>query len=326
MRALITTVPFAARDRTPLELLESAGIDYLINPLGRKLSEDELAGLIGEFDLLIAGTEPITARVLDQARRLKLISRVGIGLDSVDLLAARAQDIAVCYTPDAPAPAVAELTVGLMVDLLRSTHLANLEMHRGRWQRHFGRRLADVTIGVIGVGRIGTRVLNLLAPFAPGRVLVNDLDADRELPVDLGVEWVDKTTLYRQADLITLHLPLTDQTRNLIGSDQLDLMKTDALIVNTARGGIINEDALAEALRARSIGGAAVDVFVDEPYQGPLAEIDGCLLTCHMGSMSLDCRARMESEAAEEVVRFVRGRALANPVPAFEYQTQQIGR
>ena len=138
MKVLISTLPFSQNDCEPLELLERSGVDYLINPIGRKLEEGELASLIGEFDALIAGTEPITDSVLGHATKLKLISRVGIGLDSVDLLSAERRGIAVSYTPDAPSAAVAELTIGLMLALLRSTHLSNMEMHHGKWHRHFG--------------------------------------------------------------------------------------------------------------------------------------------------------------------------------------------
>jgi D-3-phosphoglycerate dehydrogenase len=162
-KALITTVPFGEKNRLPLEQLEAAGIEYLINPIGRKLKEDELAEMVSDFDVLIAGTELITDKVMNSASRLKLISRVGIGLDGVDLLAAERRGIKVSYTPDAPAPAVAELTIGLMLSLLRSVHVANAQIHRGEWHRHFGRRISEVTIGIIGTGRIGGRVLRRLA-------------------------------------------------------------------------------------------------------------------------------------------------------------------
>jgi len=146
-------------------LLEAAGVEYLINPIGRKLKEDELAEMISDFDVVLAGTEPITDKVMGHASRLKLISRVGIGLDSVDLLAAKRRGIRVSNTPDAPAPAMAELTIGLMLSLLRHVHVANAELHRGEWQCHFGRRITEVTIGIIGVGRIGRRVLTRLSSF-----------------------------------------------------------------------------------------------------------------------------------------------------------------
>ena len=150
-KVLITTLPFGDKNRLPIEQLEAAGVEYLINPLGRKLKEEELIGMIADFDVLIAGTEDITEAVMAKASKLKLISRVGIGLDNLDLLAAERLGIKVSYTPDAPAPAVAELTIGLMLTLLRSVHISNAQMHRGEWQRHFGRRIPEVTIGIIGL-------------------------------------------------------------------------------------------------------------------------------------------------------------------------------
>ncbi len=324
-KALITTVPFADRNRLPLELLEAAGIEYLINPLGRRLKEEELAEMVGDFDVVIAGTEPITRRVMERGKHLKLISRVGIGLDSVDLMAAEERGIAVSYTPDAPAPAVAELTIGLMLGLLRSIHIANMQMHNGQWQRHFGRRIAEVTIGIIGTGRIGTRVLRRLAAFGTPRVLVNDLRPDQKLVPELKLEWVGKEEIYRQADVISLHVPLTAQTKNMIGREQLLQMKSDALLINAARGGIVNERDLAEVMRSGHLAGAAIDVFDQEPYSGDLAQIDRCLLTAHMGSMSVDCRTRMEIEATEEAVRFLTGGRCIGCVPRSEYDVQRQG-
>jgi D-3-phosphoglycerate dehydrogenase / 2-oxoglutarate reductase len=324
-KALITTVPFAERNRLPIELLESSGIDYVINPLGRKLKPEELAEMVPEFDVLIAGTETINDLVLSRARRLKLISRVGLGLDSVDLLAAEKRGIHVSYTPDAPAPAVAELTLGLMLALLRSVHLVNLEMHRGTWHRHFGRRIAEVTVGIIGTGRIGARVLRRIPAFGTPRVLVNDINPDQKLVPELKLDWVAKETIFREADLISVHVPLTPHTKNMIRREHLLQMKPDALIINTSRGGIINEHDLAEVMRSGHLGGAAIDVFEHEPYTGELRDIDRCLLTAHMGSMSIDCRTRMEIEATEEAVRFLAGKPLESVVPPAEYDVQRQG-
>jgi D-3-phosphoglycerate dehydrogenase len=326
-RVLITTVPFALHNRLPLDLLEGIGVDFVINPIGRRMTEDELAERVGDTEILIAGTEPITAKVMDAAPNLRLISRVGIGLDNVDLLAARQRGIALSYTPEAPAPAVAELTIGLILSLLRHTHVSNLQMHRGQWERQMGRRVPEVTIGIIGTGRIGGRVLRRLAAFGTPRILVNDLNPRPSLVTELKLEWVGKETIYREADVISLHLPLTPRTRGMIGRAELDQMKPDALLINTSRGGIISESDLYVAMTEGLLGGAAIDVFEQEPYDGPLSEIDRCLLTSHMGSMSVDCRSRMEIEATEEAVRYLRGLPLESPVPQdeFAFQAQQAG-
>mgnify|MGYP001361689141 CR=1 FL=1 len=243
MKLLITTVPFAGNDKRPLELLAASGVDYLINPLNRKLREQELADHIVDCDVIIAGTEPITDYVLERATNLKLIVRVGIGLDSLDLLGARRRGIQVSYTPDSPSPAVAEMTIGLMITLLRSMYISNSRIRQGEWLRYFGRRLSEIVIGIIGVGRIGGRVVRLLTAFDCSHIIVNDIDPRIELPKYPGcmIEKVNKETIYREADIVSLHVPLTARTRNLITKKELCMMKRDALIINTARGGIVNE-------------------------------------------------------------------------------------
>ena len=324
-KVLITTVPFGEKNRLPIEYLESAGIDYQINPLNRKLQEEELSELAADCEVLIAGTEKISDVVMANAPKLKLISRVGVGLDGVDLLAAERRGIAVSYTPEAPAPAVAELTIGMMLTLLRHVHVANAQLHRGEWQRHFGKRIPELTIGIIGVGRIGGRVLRRLAAFGSPRILVNDLLPKAHVADQLKLDWVDKETIYREADLISLHLPLTNKTKDMIRAPQLKQMKSDAVIINTSRGGIINETDLAQVLKDGHLSGAAIDVFENEPYSGDLCGIERCLLTAHMGSMSIDCRTRMEIEATEEAVRFLTGQALQGLVPSEEYDVQRQG-
>jgi D-3-phosphoglycerate dehydrogenase / 2-oxoglutarate reductase len=324
-KALITTFPFADKDPFPLQLLEEAGISYLINPIGRKLKEDELAEMVSDFDVLIAGTEPITEKVIAHGKNLKLISRVGIGLDSVDLLAAEQRGIYVSYTPDTPAPAVAELTVGMMLTLLRHVHVANIQMHQGLWHRYFGRRISEITIGIIGVGRIGRGVIERLASFKPSKILINDINPKIEFPSMPWIQLVSNEEIYQQADLISLHVPLTAQTKNMIRYDHLLAMKKDAIVINTSRGGIINEVDLAKVLNEGHLSSAAIDVFEQEPYDGELRDIERCLLTSHMGSMSVDCRTRMEIEATEEAVRFLKGQPLEGLVPREEYDVQRQG-
>ena len=324
-KALITTVPFGDKDRLPLDLLEKAGIEYLINPFNRKLTEDELSEMVSDFDVIIAGTEPITKKVMDNAKKLKMISRVGIGLDSVDLLTAEKKGITVSYTPDAPAPAVAELTISLILTLLRSVHLSNIEMHRGKWHRFFGKRLSEITIGIIGAGRIGAGVLQHLTGFGSPHILLNDISLNDKLNDKYNFDFVDKEQIYSQSDVISIHTPLTIQTKNMVKKEQLLSMKKDAVIINTARGGIVNEQDLYEVMYAGYLSGAAIDVFDFEPYDGKLKEIDRCILTAHMGSMSIDCRTRMEIEATEEAVRFLTSQPLEGVVPEEEYAVQREG-
>jgi D-3-phosphoglycerate dehydrogenase / 2-oxoglutarate reductase len=321
-RVLITTSPFGEQDPTALRLLDEAGITYRLNPFGRRLHEQELAELIGPYEVLIAGTEPITERVLDRAPNLRLIAHTGIGLDNIPLAAARARGIAVTYTPSAPSPAVAEFTIGQMLALLRGTVNADRGMRQGVWNRWVGRRLSGLTIGVIGVGRVGRLVIRHLRGSQPARILGNDLITDDSFAKQIGCIWTDKETIFREADIITLHVPLTRQTRHMIGPHELEIMKQEVILINTARGGIIDETALAAALRNRPSFSVAIDVFEEEPYVGELTKFENCLLSCHMASCTRDCRLQMELEAAQEVVRYFRREPFVTPVPEAEYLVQ----
>jgi D-3-phosphoglycerate dehydrogenase len=319
-KVLITTVPFANVDRTPLDLLENAGVEYLINPLNKKLTPTELSQLIDDFDVLIAGTEIINEEVLNHAKNLKFISRVGIGLDALDLAAIKSRNIKLSYTADAPAPAVAELTMGLILSLIRNVHLSNKNMHEGKWNRYFGKRIEESAIGIVGVGRIGSRVLNHLTGFNPKKILVHDVKKTELNFPGLPLDWVSLEQLLEQSDIISFHLPLSASTKNLITRESILKMKRDTVLINTSRGGIINEEDLYQALRAGELAGAAVDVFEEEPYNGPLNQLDNVILTAHMGSMSVDCRTRMEIEATEEAIRFIQNQKLLGEVPASEYE------
>jgi len=313
---LISAVPFSTADPSPLQVVKDAGISYVLNPFGRTLSEAEMLELVPGCRVIVAGTEPITASVMDRALELQLISRVGIGLDSVDLDAARKRGIRVSYTPDEPAPAVAELTIGLMIDLLRHISTSNLGLRGQNWDRPLGRRLSEVTVGLVGVGRIGKRVVKHLRGFGT-RILAFDVAPDLDFGIKHELEWVDDPVrLFEKSDAISLHVPLTKQTHHLIDTAALRVMKKSAVLVNTARGGVVDEAALFNALKSGEISGAAMDVFDKEPYIGPLTEVNNCILTCHLGSCTVDCHTAMELKAVEEAVRFFKGEPLQGLIPS----------
>jgi D-3-phosphoglycerate dehydrogenase / 2-oxoglutarate reductase len=319
---LITTSPFGESDPKALQLLEENGISYTLNPFGRRLKEHELADLIGPYEVVIAGTEPITETVLDRAPHLRLIAHTGIGLDNIPLAAVRSRGIAVTYTPSAPSPAVAEMVIGQMIALMRRTVNADRDLRRGVWNRWIGRRFNGLTVGVIGAGRVGRLVIGHLNSFHPAHILANDLITDDAFAKLTGCTWTDKETIYRESDIITLHVPLTRHTRHLIGRRELQVVKPDAILINTSRGGIIDEAALAAALRERPNLSAAIDVFEEEPYSGELTGLENCLLSCHMGSCSQDSRLLMEIEAAREVIRYFHSEPFACTVPEAEYLIQ----
>ena len=321
MKALITTVPFGSVSATPVQLLQDAGIDFTINPTGRRLQPGELEALVSDFDILIAGTEEIDISVFEAAQNLKLISRVGIGLDGIDLKCAKKSGVKVSYTPDAPAPAVAELTIGLMLSLLRNIQQSNFQMKRGEWNRLFGRRVSEIDIGIVGYGRIGKRVVKHLKAFEPRTIRCFDIDQEKLDGAD-QVKYTPLADLLATCDLISFHVPLTQSTFGMISKKEIQSMKKGSYLINTSRGGILDEVDVLQYLKNGHLGGVAIDTYETEPYFGALANEMNCINTCHMGSMTFDCRATMEIEAVQEAIRFFRGEPLQSEVPDFELRSQ----
>ncbi|RHX91197.1 dehydrogenase [Leptospira yasudae] len=328
-KIFISTYPFGFYDPQPMEILNETGWEIITNPLKRKLTPLEVSEFAKDVDGIIAGTEDL-APLIHKNKNLKIISRVGIGLDSVPLNLCKERGIAVAYTPDAVTMAVVELTIGLMVSVTRKVFLAHHELKAGGWSRFTGKRLGESTIGIIGAGRVGLNVIRILSEFKPKMILINDLkDKKKEVSELLdskkvSYRFVEKEEIYSASDVVSLHIPLSHKTKNLIGKKELNLFSKDSFLINTARGGIVNESDLYDALKSSRIGGAAIDVFEIEPYKGNLMELDNIILTQHMGSCSYDCRLLMERGSAEEIIRFFRGEALLNPVPAEEYQNQIV--
>jgi len=217
-----------------------------------------------------------------------------------------------------------------MLNITRFINLSDRQFRTGIWKRHQGRRIGKSVIGLIGFGRIGRSVARLLVPYRPRKMLVNDIkDKSSEIKkiheAGICIEMVPLSRIFKESHIISLHVPMYSKTRNLIAEKQLAQMRLDSFLINTARGGVVNEKALFESLTKGKLGGAALDVFEEEPYSGPLGELDNVLLTPHIGSCSYDCRAQMEIEATEEVIRFFRGERLQNEVPEEEYVYQQVG-
>jgi D-3-phosphoglycerate dehydrogenase len=314
VKLYVSTDPFSSTSVEPLNLLKYNGFEYRFNCLGRKMTSDELAEDIGEAEVLIAGTEKISRSVLEKAPNLKLISRVGIGLDGIDFDLCREYEVRVAYTPDAPTIAVAELTVGLILDCARKITETNDNLKsQGVWRRHMGGLLNGKSVGLFGMGRIGKSIIHLLSGFNV-EFLVHDVNPDIAFARLHKVKLVEKSDVLKYSDIVSIHLPLKADTKNYIEKEELSLMQQHATLINTARGGIVNETALFDALTQGRICGAAVDVFESEPYQGPLRGVKNCLLTCHMGASTVESRADMEIQAVEEAVRFKKGLDLKNEV------------
>jgi D-3-phosphoglycerate dehydrogenase len=292
---------FGAAGEEPLERLRAAGARVLPNPHGRKLTADEVVELLADADGTIAGTEPLDAAVLERLPNLRAISRVGIGLDNVDLEAAERLGVRVFNTPDAVTDAAAELTVAGLLTLIRHVAFMDSELRAGRWTRQMGSLLRHKTVGIVGLGRIGRRVARLLSGFEP-ELLGYDPVADADHASEAGVRLVPLDELLAASHVVTLH---ATASATLVGKRELDLMRPGTLLVNVARGGLVDEDALHSALANEQLGGAYLDVFAEEPYEGPLSELGNVVLTPHAGSFAREARALMETEAVENLLGFL---------------------
>ena len=299
-KILITTSSFGKDDASILDDLRGAGYEVVLNPYKRKLTEAEVSQLLSEVRPvgIIAGVEPLTGAVIGKAEGLKVISRCGIGLDNVDLSAAKRLGIPVLSTPDAPTLAVAELTVALMLNVLRGIPAMDGAVRAGRWDRPMGRLLSGKTVGLIGCGRIGSSVARLISGFR-----CETLGYDPKIRSHPSIRLTDLDSLLRNSDIISVHVPYSKETHHLINADNIRDLKKGAVLINTSRGGIVDEAALCAALREGTIGGAGIDCFLQEPYCGELAGCEQAVLTCHVGSYAKESRIQMEREAAENLLR-----------------------
>jgi D-3-phosphoglycerate dehydrogenase len=274
-------------------MLADAGFIARVNAYKRKLTRDECLSLYGDIDGLIAGTETLSAEVLKAAGKLKVISRVGVGLDNVDMAAAKQQGIKVFNTPDSPTKTVAELTVGLMLALLRHIPRGDREIRAGKWQKTMGNLLHGKKVGIIGFGRIGQKVAALVESFG-AQVVYSDPAVNKAGYTKLSLD-----ELLAQSDIVTLHL---SGGGTLLGISELKRMKRGSWLINCARGGVVDETALSQVLQEGWLSGAALDVFVEEPYKGPLAGLDNVILTPHIGSYAVESRIEMEIEAVKNLI------------------------
>ncbi len=298
-KLVISTSSFDVNNNPHLQHLIKTGMNIVGNSFKRKLTENEIIELLGQDTVgMIAGIEPLTKRVFVSAKNLKVISRCGAGLDNVDLAAAKHQKIVVTNTPEAPAQAVAELTIGLILAALRRICQVDQLLRVNEWPRMQGQLFAAQLVGIVGLGHIGRRVAKLCQAF-DARVIAHDPYID---PTSHGVELVTLEKLLTEADIISLHLPYGADTHHLLDAKAFERMKPGSIVINAARGGLIDEMALNEALISGHLGMAALDVFEEEPYHGPLVENKKIILTSHIGSLARESRIRMEIEAAENLL------------------------
>ena len=290
------------------ERMRAAGCTFLSNGFDKAPGEDELVRVIGEADALISGTEPVTARVMAAAPRLKVISKHGVGYENIDLDAARARSIPVCVAGGAIADSVADLTVGLLLSAARQIPQGWQSVQQGGWKRLVGPELRGKTLGIVGLGQIGKAVARRARGFGM-TLLATDEFQDKAFAASWGVTYVPLDALLAASDFVSVHAPVTPQTRQLINADRLAMMKPTAYLVNTARGELVDEAALHDALYRKAIAGAAADVFTKEPPDpaNPLLKLDNFIATPHLAGQTPEGLRRMGEITAENTLRVLRG-------------------
>jgi D-3-phosphoglycerate dehydrogenase len=303
MRIFITTTSFADFDARPLQILKNAGYDVVLNPYGRTLTGDEVVALAADVVGVIAGTESLDRSVLENLPCLRIISRCGAGIENIDLAAAGEMNIKVVNTPFGPTLAVAELTVGLILDLLRKTTFMDREMRGGIWKKHMGNLLRGKRVGIIGFGRIGQKTGELLGTFGCAIGYYDNITIEGWK--DLKIKRMEMDELLRESDIVTIHVS-GKYEKPLLGAKEIEMMKKGTWLVNVARGGVVDEEALLNALRNGRLAGAALDVFEKEPYNGPLKKLENIILTPHIGSYAKEARVEMEMQAAKNLIEGLR--------------------
>jgi len=306
-KIFIATSSFGTVDREPIKFLESHSYKVILNNKGRRLSSleiiDELVDCVG----VIAGTEKYDLNVLYKLNKLKVISRLGVGIDNIDLKVAEEKGIKLFRTETTPALAVAELTLGIMLDITRKISKHQDRLKNGIWQKEMGNLLQGKTLGIIGLGTIGKTLVQLVQGFN-FEIMAFDLFQDEKFAKEHKVTYCDINTLLTQSDIVSIHLNLSDETNGLMNEELINSLKPECILINTSRGGILDEKALYTVLKEKKILGAGLDVFNDEPYSGPLTEFDNVVLTPHIGSYAKEIRIQMEIEAAENLIKGLNGK------------------
>ncbi|MCL1985679.1 MAG: phosphoglycerate dehydrogenase [Betaproteobacteria bacterium] len=296
MKIAITTSSFARYSDEPLDLLRKRGIGYVLNDKGRVLTEDEARDILQGCIGVAAGTEKLSRRVLDACPDLQVISRCGTGMDSVDLAAARARGIAVRNTPDGPTLAVAELTLAYALDLLRCVTRMDRELRAGTWKKRMGFLLEGKKIGIVGFGHIGRATAKLFTAFGAQVAFADPCVCDS------GYQKMELDALCAWAQLISLHCSAPQDALPVMSAARLERMQPGSWLINAARGGLVDEEALFRLLQAGHLAGAAIDTFTREPYAGPFVGLDNVILTPHIGSYAQEARIRQEVDTIKNLL------------------------
>jgi D-3-phosphoglycerate dehydrogenase len=315
MKILVTPTSFKPEKGGPaLDLLRTFSENLVFNPLEKPLSEDQLIPLLSGCEGYIAGLDFITRKVIENAPALKVISRYGVGIDRVDLAAAKEKGIAVCYTPGVNANAVADLTFALLLCIARKVHILDRKTKEGQWPRSNGFELYGKTIGLLGLGAVGKETAKRASGFSM-KVMAYDPFIDREYAAAHGIIAAGFNEIVKEADFLSLHLPLIDETHNIINGEVMKAMKKGAIVINTARGGLIDENAAFEHLQSGQLGGLGLDAFEQEPPgASPLFGLDNVVVTPHTGAHTAEATAGMAEMSVKNLIDVLSGKSCPNIV------------
>lgn len=307
-KVLASPTTFGQVSVEPIEILTDSGFELVRNTYGRTLKEEEVIELAQDCKGIVAGVEPLTKKVMDSCPHLKCISRVGVGMDNVDLGYAKTKGITVTNTPFGPTQAVAELTLALAMSLLRKIPKMHINLKNGIWKKETGNLLSGKTIGVVGLGRIGKATAGMFKALG-NEVIGYDLYPDTDWAAENDIRITGLDDLLENADVITLHLPGSKDKKPVLSNREIKNMKPGAFLVNVSRGGVVEEEALYQSLAGGHLSGAAIDVFAVEPYQGPFSQLENVIITPHIGSYAAESKLQMEIDAVNNLVNVLKNRA-----------------
>jgi D-3-phosphoglycerate dehydrogenase len=301
MKVLASPSSIGQINSKPFDILESNGFTVVKNPFGRKLTEEETINLAKDCIGIVAGVESLNSTVIDKLPKLKCISRVGVGMDSVDINHAESKGIKVVNTPDGPTRAVAEFTLGLTLSLLRKIPNAHFDRKNKICKKQTGNLLFEKKIGIVGLGRIGKMVAEIFRGLG-NPVIGYDLYPDKDWACKHNVELMDMNDVLSSCDILTIHVPGNNDGSHVLGLRELKKLKDDVFIVNVSRGGVIDEKALFNFLKENKRSSAAIDVFSEEPYNGMLCNLENIILTPHIGSYAKEGKLKMEIDAVQNLI------------------------
>lgn len=302
----VTLSSFSEYDRTPLAMLETSGIPFRIHSTGKRITTAELVDAGKDALVTVAGVEPYDRATLEALPKLRCISRCGVGVDAIDLAAARERGVAVLNTPDAPTVAVAELALTMMLGLGRNMPRQAVAARAKEWRRLEAHLLGGRRVGIIGLGRIGRRVATLVRAFGSD-VWGADPRPDTSWCAAQGVRVVPVDELLAGCDIISIHAAQAAASPLRIGAAEIVRMRDGAILINLGRGDMVDEPALHAALKSGKLFGAGLDVYPQEPYSGPLCELDNVMLTPHAATLAVETRVQMERECVRHALAFVTG-------------------